>query len=902
MSRKLRITSFSSRRVTAGKQSEATWSALVRRLTSSKQTDETFVDYKHSAEKNSIKDVGGFVGGHFSPNVRRAPNLQFRSVLALDADHLAPEQVDPLLAAYSGYAFVWHTSHSHSPEAPRLRLVFPLSRDVRPEEYEPLARSVAAMADMEVFDDTCYEPARLMYWPSHSVDGEHLCGESEGEWLDPDFIFDLTYSDPKDFGQWPRSKREQKEGRISGTLRKVTPAWDKPGLIGEFNRTFEVPVVIEEFDLPYVPSGMGEGRYSYGPGTSVDGAIYYPGDGHLHSWHESDPARGTACSWDLVRLHRFGNLDDGLDPSTPIGERPSQKAMMDFVQRNEAIARAMHASDFDIEPGSIKDAVTDEDAAVSAGAGHTFASLLEIAKTDPPENADERLEFYLNAIGAGFSGLHINTLLDTLQSHKPPGGRRRLEQDLAAARKEYERRKSEEGAGDIELALIQRTLDRYFAGGDYIRRMGQRYWTYKHGVWRRHENDEAINGLLSKSVIELRSNNKKEYRRLQEAVESKDTSTVAGKLSGLMANLLASGDADEENALSNKNKKPPVMNCLNGELWFDEDGTFELRPHRAENMFTSQLNAIYDPGAACPEWDRLCEIMFQDSIFPDELKRHLEEICGYILQMSRDLKSIFVFYGATNAGKSSVVSVVTSMLGEAVSSRDLTDIAKDSHGEAALMGKLLAVDDDKSKHGAIDDGLLKKISEAKILTANPKNAGTFQFMCLAVPLIVSNSLPRIGASDPAILDRLKIVGFPHSMTEEERCHKRAAAMEQETSGILNRFVEGYARLKKRGYFLEPIESQELRVRWQDDADSVARWFHECIERTGDPKDLVRHGPLYRLYRNWMENEGQGRFTKGKQHFLEGLRDLAGDDIRTLDGYKVLRGYRLIEDPFGEDDD
>ena len=133
-----------------------------------------------------IKDVGWFVGGPFEPAQRRKANLQHRSVLTLDFDHLESWDVDLISSAYSKYAYVAHTSHSHSSDRPRWRVVFPLTRDVTLEEYEPLARAVADMVGVEYADDTTYQVSRVMFWPSHSSDGDHQSHKNLGEWIDPD--------------------------------------------------------------------------------------------------------------------------------------------------------------------------------------------------------------------------------------------------------------------------------------------------------------------------------------------------------------------------------------------------------------------------------------------------------------------------------------------------------------------------------------------------------------------------------------------------------------------------------------------------------------------------------------------------------------------------------------------
>lgn len=79
-----------------------------------------------------------------------------------------------------------YSTHKHTPDAPHLRLVIPLSREVNEDEYPALGRMVAKEIGIDMFDDTTYEPSRLMYWPSTPSDGEFIFQEKEGELLNPD--------------------------------------------------------------------------------------------------------------------------------------------------------------------------------------------------------------------------------------------------------------------------------------------------------------------------------------------------------------------------------------------------------------------------------------------------------------------------------------------------------------------------------------------------------------------------------------------------------------------------------------------------------------------------------------------------------------------------------------------
>ncbi|WP_330626050.1 hypothetical protein, partial [Clostridioides difficile] len=57
-----------------------------------------------------------------------------------------------------------YSTHSHTENNPRYRLVIPLTRPVLPEEYQAISRMIADTIGIDMFDDTTYQPHRLMYF------------------------------------------------------------------------------------------------------------------------------------------------------------------------------------------------------------------------------------------------------------------------------------------------------------------------------------------------------------------------------------------------------------------------------------------------------------------------------------------------------------------------------------------------------------------------------------------------------------------------------------------------------------------------------------------------------------------------------------------------------------------
>ena len=317
------------------KNKTTTWGQLLKRLSSSLQTAESHAEYMKMPKdrQSQIKDIGGFVGGHLKEGKRKIENVLEKQIITLDLD-FPPENFWEELTnnlELSGAAAVYST-HKYSEKTPRYRLIMPLDRTVGPDEYEAIARKVAEHIGIDYFDDSSFQPSRLMYWPSHSRDVEPFFRFRDEPFLSADAVL-AEYPDWTDISYWPESSR------MTGIRKKMADRQgdptEKKGLIGAFCRTYGIREAIGTFlaDV-YVPTAR-EDRYTYAAGSSAAGLVVYDDDLFAFSNHGTDPAGGQLCNaFDLVRIHKFGHLDEGAEDKTTT-KRPSYKAMIEFVQEDK---------------------------------------------------------------------------------------------------------------------------------------------------------------------------------------------------------------------------------------------------------------------------------------------------------------------------------------------------------------------------------------------------------------------------------------------------------------------------------------------------------------------------------------------------------------------------------------
>lgn len=343
-----------SRRDTRWRNMNVSWDALVARLSEVHRTHETMREYRAMSreEQGRVKDIGGFVGGQLNGTHRKNDAVIDRCLVTLDADNAYPDLWDDLMVTWDGEMLCYST-HSHTPEKPRLRFVIPLKRAVTPEEYPAVARKLAERIGIETMDPSTYEAARLMYWASCPSDAEPFLAHVSGELIDPDEVLSEYGLGAawRDTTLWPIAKGEQ-EVRVKEARRQGDPT-EKPGIIGLFCRTYTIEDAMDEL-IPGVYEPAGNGRYTYVAGSTAAGAVCYE-DKFLYSHHGTDPCGGQLVNaFDLVRIHKFGDKDEGLE-SQEVTRRPSYQAMCEFAAGLDKVKRQLVS-----EQSRALDGLTDE--------------------------------------------------------------------------------------------------------------------------------------------------------------------------------------------------------------------------------------------------------------------------------------------------------------------------------------------------------------------------------------------------------------------------------------------------------------------------------------------------------------------------------------------------------------
>jgi putative DNA primase/helicase len=387
--------------------------------------------------------------------------------------------------------------------------------------------------------------------------------------------------------------------------------------------------------------------------------------------------------------------------------------------------------------------------------------------------------------------------------------------------------------------VMHLVLDRHFGGGKHLLLGPEgRFWFYDIRLWRPIP-DKWVSGKVLQVI---------------------QANPMPGQNSASLINqtltLLKAKLATKDDVLSYTAEPPPVINCANGEVWIADDGSVELRPHRPESYLRDGLDVTYDPAATCPQYDRAVLEIFSKANKPKRMVRHWNELMGYVLQPRRNIPIIVIMLGGGDNGKTVLINTVVRLLGhQLVQAKSVDSLDKSQFAIGSLFGKRLFLDDDVKAGARLPDGMLKTMSEAKIVTGEKKHQDDFNFVVRSVPVLLCNNIPSLADLSKGMIRRLMVIPFDRTFTDEEKDPDLFQRIwTQELSGILNQALAGYKRVVERNFrFKRPSPVTSATNRWLQQANPLPAFIHDRCIKKANGKVLVRD--FYAAYTEWTKEMG-----------------------------------------------
>jgi len=440
-------------------------------------------------------------------------------------------------------------------------------------------------------------------------------------------------------------------------------------------------------------------------------------------------------------------------------------------------------------------------------------------------------------------------------------------------------------AEDMGRILAEKTLHaRFYKGKGLVFNNSSQFWAYNGKFWE----------VITKEYVGKQVTYVLDQMRKKIDINVKESTIVSEAVTGL--SRLTSSRTD---VLRLRKKPYPVINCNNGELWINDDGTSVLKPHRPKSFLTQVLNVDYTPGAECPLFDKSIRKTFENFDDCEDIVRHFEEFMGYILHPDKRPAHWWLLKGPGGDGKTTLMKIISGMLGEAVIPESIDRFRGgtqgDSHATTELIGKLLVYDDDLSRNTVLPDGTLKKLSEDGELTANPKGVQGFKFTKICTVAMLSNGFPSTKDITRGFRRRAMVIPFNRQFHEHGAITDLAEQIvSKELGGVLNRALQGLQRLRKRSKFEEPKSCLFSKEQWLNEANPVALFISEKVEKTKDHSDRITLTDAYAIYTDWCIGNNLNRMGS-KQQFRSAMEDMDIVYETAGGGRKIFRFIKIEQD-------
>lgn len=301
--------------------------------------------------------------------------------------------------------------------------------------------------------------------------------------------------------------------------------------------------------------------------------------------------------------------------------------------------------------------------------------------------------------------------------------------------------------------------------------------------------------------------------------------------------------------------------------------TRKLLPHSKDYKATMALPVTYDVGADCPKITK-----FVSEVVKQEDRLLLWEIPAWCLTPYSGIQRLVILLGEGANGKTVYLEMLRRFLGrENCTAYSLQSLTTNRFAIAGLYGKLANISPELPSTALRQAGPLKTLTGLDTVEAEKKFRDSFNFVNTAKMIFATNTPPEISEDTLAVWRRFVVIDFPFKFVGDRADKDLLAKLttEKELSGLLNKSLNGLARLKTIGDFSYTRSIEDTRDKYLLASNPVMAFIEERCEF--DPWSTVMKKDLHQAF---MEFCGQNK--------------LPGMTIKAF-GHKIKRAYMLNEE-------
>jgi P4 family phage/plasmid primase-like protien len=285
---------------------------------------------------------------------------------------------------------------------------------------------------------------------------------------------------------------------------------------------------------------------------------------------------------------------------------------------------------------------------------------------------------------------------------------------------------------------------------------------------------------------------------------------------------------------------------------------------------------------------------------------YLVKALGYSLLGSNPLQLVFFLTGPTANGKSALLRVLSTVLGQqlAYQAQPALVSAPGRHGarhprhEATMRGKRLIVISETAAHLLIDEMQLKRLTGEESLAVELLYDKTMtDTMVSWVIFIANNEMPSLLHLDPALRRRIIVIPMGPTIPEELRDPAMVRRiLDQERDGILSLMMWGCAAAMAdggAGLLVKPGLVEAKTAAYAAEQNSAAQWLAEMTVPNGaGPR--VSGSECYQSYVDWGRAERDTPLLMRRQFYatlamVPGVQSVGDENHVWFTGFELKDG-------------
>jgi len=357
----------------------------------------------------------------------------------------------------------------------------------------------------------------------------------------------------------------------------------------------------------------------------------------------------------------------------------------------------------------------------------------------------------------------------------------------------------------------------------------------------------------------------------KDGVYQKATNFIKEYVQGILEDIYCNGFYSEiiEQVKNRCTKDREEIDVQNKDLINMENGilnieTLEMMDHQPDKYyFFNKIPVIFDGETDCPEVSKFMAIVLS----PTNINL-VQEMFGFCLYRQYFIKKAFILSGEKNTSKTTLIKLLSNMLGSPnISGVSLQELGNRHFALADLYNKYANIYDDMSADDITSTGKFKMVTGQSPIFGEYKYGERFPFVNYAKLIFICNKIPAVNdIDDDAYFDRWVLINFKNVITKEniDPFLVEKLCTPTEISGLFNFALTGLKRLIRQKWFSYDKSSDEIKQEMLQNSNPIANFVYNCLSPAHQDDFVhVRKDIMYQAYCDFCAKKGLGRDTDDK---------------------------------------